>query len=77
MLPSRPRRVTFDRVEIVELCVELGDHPCCRRGPALRMSGRVERQMSMPLKEYEEVRSPKRRPQTKLYLSSNERMKIL
>ena len=74
---SRRRRVAFDHVDIIELAVELGDHPYCTHGPALQTSGIVERRVSLDLQEYETQRSPVRRSAPELYLSSQDRMKLL
>lgn len=71
------RQVAFDQVDIIELAVELGDHPCCTRGPAVQTSGVVERRLSLTLQDFETQRSPLRRSAPELHLSSQDRMKLL
>ncbi len=76
-LSRSQRRVTFDFVDIVELSVELGDHPFCRSGPAVQTSGRVKRRISIALQDFETERSSHRRSVPDLYLTSQDRMKLL
>lgn len=75
---QRRKSVSFRQVEIIELAMEQGDHPCCRVGPAVQMSNTVTGRNSVSFDDFEEERSLTRRSHTReLYLSSTDRRCIL
>lgn len=72
------RKVSFTHVDIVELSVELGHHPSCRTGPPLQLGRSVaQERQRVPFQEFEQERSPHRRSLPQLYLSSEDRKKLL
>jgi hypothetical protein len=75
--PFPDRSVSFDKVNIKEFPMTLGDHPSASSGPPVALDwDKVERQRSLGLDEYENSRSP-RRTRRQLKLSLRDRRGIL
>jgi hypothetical protein len=75
--PFPERSVSFDKVNIKEFPMTLGDHPSASSGPPVALDwDKVERQRSLGLDEYENSRSP-RRTRRQLKLSLRDRRGIL
>ena len=70
--------IQFDSVHLHEIPVTLGDHPCCRSGPALQLSWSDIGTTTtvMDIDTFEENRSP-RRSSSELILSNRQRCDIL
>lgn len=71
------RSVSFDKVDIKEFPMTLGDHPSAASGPPVALDWeKVERERVIDLNEYEASRSP-RRSRKQLKLSLRDRKGIL
>lgn len=71
------RSVSFDKVDIKEFPMTLGDHPSAASGPPVALDWeKVERERCVALDEYEASRSP-RRSRKQLKLSLRDRKGIL
>lgn len=71
------RSVSFDKVDIKEFPMTLGDHPSAASGPPVALDWeKIERERLLDLNEYEASRSP-RRSRKQLKLSLRDRKGIL
>ena len=58
---KKKRRIHFDRIEIIELPIILGDHPCVQDGPPLSVGWDPQLRFSVSLDRFEQARQQHRR----------------
>ena len=79
--PNRPaadvdRNVSFNKLQIREYDVTLGNHPSAVTGPPIQLDWTHKEENEFPLEEYERARQP-RRNRRQLRLSYKERERLL
>jgi len=70
------RSVSFNKLQIREYDMTLGDHPSAVTGPPVQLSWDHKPEQDIPLEEYERARQP-RRNRRQLRLSYKERERVL
>jgi hypothetical protein len=58
---TKKRKISFDRIEIIELPIILGDHPCVQDGPPVSVCWNPQLRVSVCLERFENARKHHRR----------------
>lgn len=74
---GRVRRVSFNKIEIREYPICLGDHPDCSTGPPLTIAWNPVREMHFSVNKFESMRESVRRHDSELKLSYLSRKCVL